>query len=181
MKKQNICIVVSSLGKSGLIPLSNFIDIFNAISNDLYLVSADEESTYFWSDSRVNSYEFIHKRGSNWFTRIINYIYSQFKISYILVKLRKKIDILVFTIGNGLILPMITAKLFRKKVVLAFQGSSVKTLKCANDGFFKILNVVSKLTILFSNRIIVYSPNNIQEFGLDKFEYKIYIASQAFS
>ena len=113
MKKQNICIVVSSLGKSGLIPLSNFIDIFNAISNDLYLVSADEESIYFWSDSRVNSYEFIHKRGSNWFTRIINYIYSQFKISYILVKLRKKIDILVFTIGgDGLILPMITAKLF---------------------------------------------------------------------
>ena len=57
---------------------------------------------------------------------------------------------------------------------------SVKTLKSANDGFFKILNVVSKLTILFSNRIIVYSPNNIQEFGLDKFEYKIYIASRHF-
>lgn len=181
MGKQNIVIVSFSIGRAGLIPLSNFIDIFNAISNDLYLVCSYAEFTSFLPDSRVNSYGFIHKRGSNWFTRILNFIYSQFKISYILVKLHKKIDILVFTIGaDGLILPMITAKLFRKKVVLAFAGSTVKTLKSANDKFFKIYNVVSKLTILLSNRIIVYSPNNIHEFGLDRYKYKIDTASRHF-
>lgn len=181
VKEQNICIVTFSISKSGIIPLSNFIDIFSAISDNLYLVSANEGYTYFRSDTRVDAYGLIHEKGSSWLTRTGNYIHSQLKISYFLIKLRKNTDILVFTIGGDcLLFPMITAKLLRKKVILAFSGSSVETLKSANDGSFKILNIVSKFTILLSNKIILYSPNNINEFGLSKYRNKIDIASKHF-
>jgi glycosyltransferase involved in cell wall biosynthesis len=75
---------------------------------------------------------------------------------------------------------MITAKLLGKKVVLAFSGSSVETLKSANDGSFKMLIPVSRFTMFLSNKIILYSPNNIQEFGLEKYQNKIEIASKHF-
>jgi glycosyltransferase involved in cell wall biosynthesis len=181
MKKRNICIVTLSISRSGLIPLSNFIDIFDAISDNLYLISVNDGYTYFRADNRVNSYGLIHKRGSNKLTRVINFIYSQFKISYFVVKLRKQTNILVFTIGGDcLLLPMIAAKLLGTKVILAFSGSSVETLRSANDRSFRILNVVSKITISLANKIILYSPNNIQEFGLVRYKYKIDIAPKHF-
>ena len=90
-------------------------------------------------------------------------------------------DLWIFFIGgDSLLLPMLTAKLLREKVVLAFAGSSVVSLKSANDNFFKQVGFLSKITCMHSNRIILYSENLIKEWNLEKYKNKICIAHEHF-
>jgi glycosyltransferase involved in cell wall biosynthesis len=117
----------------------------------------------------------------NVFTRILNYFYTQLRISYTLAKITRNIDLWIFYIGgDSLLLPMLTVKLLRKKVVLAFAGSSVQTLKSVNDSFFKPVKILSKINCILSKRIIVYSENLIKGLNLEKYRNKIYIAHKHF-
>ena len=180
-KKGNIGILTFSISKAGCIPTSNLVDILDSLSNNLYLITGTDGYIFFKDDKRIQTYGIKHERGTNAFTRILRYIYTQLKISYKLVKLTRNVDLWIFFIGGeGLVLPMLTAKLLRKKVVLAFAGSSVLTLKSANDNFFKPVEILSKINCMLSNRIILYSPNLIKEWNLEKYRNKISIAHKHF-
>ncbi|WP_407356574.1 glycosyltransferase family 4 protein [Methanolobus sp. WCC5] len=181
MIKKNICIVTFAISKSGIIPLSNSVNILNSICENTFLISVNEGYTHFKTDQRINTVGIMHKKGLNIFTRISRYIYSQIKMSYLIAKVNGKADIFLFTIGGDtLLFPVITAKMFRKKVVIAFAGSSSQCLKFADDNSFKYLSILSKINISVANRIIVYSNSIIQELDLQKYEYKIDIAPEHF-
>ena len=90
-------------------------------------------------------------------------------------------DIWIFFIGgDSLVFSMLTAKLLRKTVVLAFAGSSVQTLEYANDSLFKSLEILSKINCSLANRIITYSENLINKLDLEKYKNKISIAHHHF-
>jgi len=181
MKKPNIGVITFPISEAGNIPLSNLVDILEALSNNFYLITGNDGYTFFKDDKRIHAYGIKHERGTNSFTRIIKYIYVQLKISYQLAKVAKKVDLWIFFIGgDSLLLPMLTAKLLREKVVLAFAGSSVGTLKATNDNFFKPVEILSKINCMLSNRILLYSPNLIKEWNLEKYRNKISIAHKHF-
>jgi len=181
MKKANIGILTFPISEAGNIPLSNLVDILEPLSNNFYLIAGNAGYTFFKDDKRIHAYGTKHERGANTFTRIIKYICVQLKISYQLAKVAKKVDLWIFFIGgDSLLLPMLTAKLLREKVVLAFAGSSVGTIKSANDNFFKPVEILSKINCMLSNRIILYSPNLIKEWNLEKYRNKISIVHRHF-
>jgi hypothetical protein len=181
MKNPNIGILTFPIIEAGNIPLSNLVDILYLISNDLYLITGNDGYIFFKDDKRIHVHGIAHKRGESTFTRIFKYIHTQLKISYQLASVAKKVDLWIFFIGGDtLLLPILTAKLLRKKVVLAFAGSSVGTLKFANDNFFKPMEILSKINCMLSNRIILYSPNLIKEENLEKYGSKISIAHKHF-
>ena len=180
-KKQNIGILTFPIGKAGIIPTSNLVDIICSISNNIYLFIGDEGYASFKEDKRIHTYEIRHKKGTNVIMRIIRYICTQVKSSYMLARLGKSVDLWIFFIGGDtLVFPMITAKLLRENVVLAFAGSSILTEKFNADIFSKVLEFLSNINCTLSDKIIVYSTNIIREWHLEKYRKKICVAHEHF-
>lgn len=182
IKKPNIGILTFTISEAGNIPLSNLIDILDSLTKDIYLVTGNGGHTSFKEDKRVHaSYMIKHERGTNAFIRIIRYVYTQLKISYLLARIAKSVDMWIFFIGGDtLVFPMITARLLRKKVVLAFAGSSILTEKFKNGNLSSALEFLSDINCTLSDKIIVYSSNLIREWNLEKYRNKISIAHEHF-
>lgn len=178
MKNRNICIVTFPVGKSGLVPLSQFVDILYNLSNDLYLVSGNDSIDTFESDSRIHFYGILHKKGNNFISRILNYTVAQLKISYKLIILRKKIDIYVFSIGGeNLVLPIVCLKLANKKVLLAMAGYS----KQYSKGYLsKILQCSNNIVFSYVDKLVLYSQNLVEQWKLERYNHKTYVASRHF-
>ena len=167
--------------KASITPLSNFIHILLPLSNHIYLVSGNYAYNLFEMQKNVFSFNITHKESSNGFFRIINYFITQLKISYDVARISKKVDFWIFFIGGDtLVIPMLIAKLFRKKVILTFGGSSINTLSESNDGFFRIAILLSFFNKKLSNVIIVYSSNLINEWKLESFTNKIIVSHRHF-
>ena len=181
MKKSNIGILTFPISKTGCIPTSNFVDILYLLSNDLHLITGNDGYVFFKDDKRIHAYGIKHETGGNIITRVTNFIYTQLRISYLLARITRNIDIWIFFIGGDtLVLPMLTAKLLRKKVVLAFAGSSIQTLLSSEGNLFRPVKILSKINCTLSKRIIVYSESLIKEWNLGKYRNKIYIAHKHF-
>jgi len=180
-RNRNIGILTFPINRAGNIPLSNLVDVLYPSSNNIYLITGNDGYRLFKGDKRFYTYGIRHESGENPFTRILRYIYTQLIISYELGKLSKKIDLWIFFMGgDALLLPMLTAKLFRKKVVLASAGSLVQSYKFVNDNPSKAVEILVNINRALSNRIIIYSQNIIKEWKLEKYRDKISIAHKHF-
>jgi hypothetical protein len=181
MKKANIGILTFPISEAGNIPLSNLVDIVHTLSNDTYLISGNDGDTFFKDDRRIHTHGIRHERGKNVFTRILKYILAQLRISYLLAKVAKNVDLWIFFIGGeGLVLPLLTARLLRKKVVLALAGFPAKGSQVQEDSLSKVTSFLSKINIILSNGIIAYSKRVVEERGLGKYRNKNYIAHEHF-
>ena len=183
MKKDrsNIGILTSPTSEAGIIPLSNLIDILQPISNDIYLVTGNRGYIFFKENKKIYVCGVKHKTGTNSVTIITNYIYTQIKISYKLLINNKNVNHWFFFLGGpALLLPMLTAKLFRKNVTLVFGGSDIESVKAQSVILSKPVEILVKVNLTLSNRVILYSPNLIKEWNLEKYRDKICIASRHF-
>ena len=177
--KPNIGILTFPISESGNIPLSNLVDILHPPSDSLHLITGNDGYVFFKDDQRLHVYGVPHSAEGNTFKRVLKYFYAQVSISYKLLKITKNVDILIFFIGGDtIVLPMLIAKLFRKKVFIAFAGSSVHTHQFIGDRLFKLLAILSKINCFLSDGIILYSKNLINEFHLEKHRNKIFIARE---
>jgi len=181
-----ICIVNFPMSKTGskasLIPILYLLKILFTFSQDIHIITGNFSANLI-SNEHIGTHIFgiSHKTGSNAFTRVVNYVLTQLKISFKLMKGAKDIDFYIFfMMGQDLLFPMLTAKLLRKKVVLAFAVSSVRSTEAKNDIFSKPLNLLSKINCTLSDRIVLYSPNLIKEWNLEKYKDKILIAHKHF-
>lgn len=125
-------------------------------------------------------YSIKHGKTSNALARILNYIYLQIKISYRVLKLGNKVDLWVFFMGEGLLLPMLVAKLLRKRVMLLLAGLLEKEGEMKGDVLYKPLALFKKISLALSNQLVVYSPNLIKQWKLEKYQHKISIAPRHF-
>ena len=180
MKNINVGVITLPIGKAGNVPLSNLIDILKPLSKDIHLITGDAGYDYF-KRKKIYVYEIQHRRGENSFTRIIKYAAMQLRLSYMVAKITRKgaIDTWILFIGGRcLLLPTLTAKLLRKKVVLAFAGDiDVSGSTCIVIHAVKIL---SNTNCTLANHIILYSPSLIKEWNLEKYKDKISIAHKHF-
>lgn len=180
-KKPNIGIVTFPIHEAHLTPLSNFADIFGSLSNDLYIITGNAGAVLSHGRNRLHLYSISHKTGANLVTRVTNYIYTQLRICYQLAKIRRKVDLWVFPIGGeALLLPMLTAKLLRKRALLALSTSAAKLLEPKKEPFAKLLVIVVEMNRILADRIILYSSSLIREWNLEKYKHKIAIAHKHF-
>lgn len=167
--------------EAGSAPISNLIDILHHFSDKLYVITGDKEWVLFKKDVEMYVSEVQHKGGAGLFSRVINYTYTQLRLSFRLAKLSKRVKLWIFFMGaEGLVLPMLTAKLLRRQVVLALTGFRARVGKQEKGPFLKIADLLVRINLALSDRIIVYSERIAAEQGLEKYRSKISIAQEHF-
>ncbi len=180
-KKVNIGVLTFPTSEAGNIPLRNLIDILYPLSNDLYLITGNDGYTFFKDDKRIHTYGIKHERGANVFTRILKFLYTQLRISCKLAKVSRGVDLWIFFLaGECLVLSILIAKLLRKRVIIASSASGAKTTQAQRDPLAWAVAVLQSIGYSLSDCIILYSPNLIKEWNLEKYRNKISIAHEHF-
>ena len=104
MKKDTynkISVITIPLGDASIMPVSNLIDILSTLSQDIYFITGNSGCNLFNDNEKVKTYSITYNLQTNIMLKITNYILLQFKISYLLLKLRKNINICFFYIGSN--------------------------------------------------------------------------------
>ena len=180
--KKNIGIVTTAIGQANIIPLWNLIAIIKALSDDTYAIVGLYGKNIITPKEKKKEriYKIVHKPGKHILNRILNYTLTQLRISYNLAKLSKNVDLWIFYVSDSLLIPMITAKLLRKKVILAMGGFLEKEIDMRGDPLSKILKLFKKVNLIFCEKIIIYSEDLTKNWNLEKYKNKICIAHEHF-
>ena len=184
-KYLNIGIFTFGLQKSGVHPLSSLIECIAPHANEIYLITGDAGYTYFKDDKRIKKI-YTHNLGLSTphHKRFIYILINLPKIAYDFLTI-KNIDMWLFYHGGILLaMPMFIARFLRKKVVYIPTYSAADTLKETFPSFYKLLDlplrVLLDITYLLPHTLILYSPNLIKEWNLEKYKDKILIAHEHF-
>jgi len=180
MRKMNVGIVTFPISDSGITPLSNLINVMQPLLGQMHLVTGNAGYAFFKGSSVIHTYDVEHKEGTNTFTRIMRYIWTQLKFSPVLMKIGGNVDLFMFFLGDDMIIPILTAKLLRKPVVLSLVGSSVEISRARKDVLLKPMGFLVKTDFILSDKILVYSERLVKEYGLEGHRRKILIASRHF-
>ncbi len=179
-KKINICLVELVFHQAFKAPSSNFEKVLSSLSNQFYIVKGVSNNLLEVNDKENIEYQIIHQSAQNSFEQIFRYIYLQIKISARLIYLRKNINFCVFFSESGLLIPILIAKLLRKKVIWLLPSSMKKTIQFNSDPLSIFLRIMQNLCYMLTDTIILYSSNLIKEWELERWNYKIIIAHRHF-
>ena len=182
--KTAVCIVTFPLSESGYTPLSNIVKVSSLISNRVYVVSGGlglEKVVNSRLDIHVQAMNVVHRVSLNLWMRIVNYLLTQLKILVYVITVSRKANVFVFFIGGeDLILPMLSLKLLRRKVILMPGGIATKGYSIRKDPLSKFLSSMSNLNFNLANQLILYSHNMIKEATLAKYQRKTVIMHEHF-
>ncbi|NQE05805.1 Trehalose synthase [ANME-1 cluster archaeon GoMg1] len=188
--KLNIGVITWAFSdKVGVVLLTNFINILEPLSSELFVITGTlHENVIFNKKIHIMNIKHLIKKESI-VIKIFRTILMQLRISFNLIKISKNIDVVIFFLGMSLTLPMIFAKLLRKNVILvttsSFQRCAERTysnmlLGYGGNIFSGIAGFLEIINFNISNRIVLYSPNPIKEWNLEKHRNKISIAHEHF-
>lgn len=182
MKKDrpNVGIVTFPIHESGIVPLSNLINILKPLSGHIHLITGNAGYAFFKESNQIHTYGIKHQGGTNTLSRVIKYIWTQLQFFPILIKITRDVDFFIFFFGDDLLIPMLTAKLLGKNVVLMLTGSPVESSRTRKDNLLKPFDFLVKTNFILSDRIITQSEKQIGEQGLEKYRNKISIAPEHF-
>ena len=183
--KPNICVITHPFDNiAGETILENFIEILEPVSNEIFVIPEN------FSKSTKKRIHIITAKGGyetqSILIRISRFILTQLSTSLNLIKIFRKVDIIIFFIGARLyIVPMFLTKLLRKKTIMVGAGCHSKNAKYHySKGIGKIVPSIFKILEFvnyhFSNQIVVYSEGLIEEYSLETYKNKIYIAHEHF-
>ena len=181
VEQKKILVITHPVSNSGIIPISNLIEILLKLSVSIILISGNKGFDFFRNDKRyitygINSYE-IQK---NQVKRICQYIKLQIKYSYILIKNYNNFNTLLMFFGGGtLLLPILISKILQKKVIIILPGELLDRTNCIDPLTF-IITTIASLNFFIADRIIIYSTNLIQKLNLEPYSNKIIIAHRHF-
>ena len=169
------------LTKSNAIPCKNLVSILSSFSPQIYLLTSIDSLAQDNESSRVLIYGIDYTLESSLVKKISSYLYREVRLALLVKRLNKHVDTWVFFFGGDkFILPMLTAKLFGKKIVLLKGGSSIKDAICQNDLFYIATLFSLKVNLFLSTYVVVYSHNLISEWNFEKYRRKIRIAHEHF-
>jgi glycosyltransferase involved in cell wall biosynthesis len=177
-KKIRIGVLTPPSSAAGLVPLSNLLNILYFQSHAINLITGNECYKFFKNDVRINTLGIDHYTDKNNILRNVNFFYLQIRISIALIKIVRKCDVWIFFLGGEIMFfPMITAKLFRRKVILLLSGSVVHSHNNDNSALFW-LKLLTTINFNLCYKIILYSKNLVKEWDLEKWDNKIEFAHE---
>jgi len=175
----NIGVLSCPMGKANIQPFTNLIGLLRQISPGVEVIAVHDEFSSInelQNDDFLNITEIIHYSGSTaLLSRIGSYLKTQVRTSSRLLLSRRN-DLWIFYLDDGLILPMITAKLLRKDTLIILGGSQVLEVRIKGSKMGRVANVLAKIDFRLCNNIVVYSPRLITEWHLEPYRHKILIA-----
>jgi glycosyltransferase involved in cell wall biosynthesis len=175
--------------------LYSLVEILEPISERVYVVTSNIPKDRTFSEKiRIKDVKTaLHFRDTihpMWWSTILQFfkiIIIQLKMCWTLIKISKEIDIVIFYVGGGdLFLPVLIAKILRKKVITSAIGLGSLSYKKAYDkglfsmdgAFSTILSILERANFSLSDRIIVESRGVVNFLGLNKYREKV-VASGA--
>jgi len=183
--KSNICVITHPFDTiAGETILENFIEILEPVSNEIFVITGN-----FPKSAKKRIHIITAKGGyetQSILIRISQFILTQLNTSLNLIKIFRKVDIVIFFIGARMyIVPMFLTKLLRKKTVMVGAGCHSKNAKYHySKGIGKlvpsIFRILEFVNYHLSNQIVVYSEGLIEEYSLETYKNKIYIAHEHF-
>jgi glycosyltransferase involved in cell wall biosynthesis len=177
MKSQYIGIITKPIGKAGLVPLLNMMNIIHAIDPGSYVITGGEARSIIKEDNK-NSLILPYKYQRNICLRAFSHFLMQVRISLKILRLKNTVGIWIFMLdSHALSLPVITAKLLRKKIIFALAASIEKSDQAHNEAMNKLIIYSEKFNNMLADRLVLYSPNLIDDWSLGKFRKKIFIAN----
>jgi len=179
MPDYRIGVLTMPILKAGVVPFNNLITIMCLLSKNIFLITGDEGYDFFQKDRSVETYTISYRTSTFFIKRILNYLSFQLKMSLLIYKTRRQSDILIFFLGGQtLLLPIVTAHLLRKKVLLMFAGSLVKMLASRKDPLVCVFKIFQFISCTFADRILVYADCIISDYSLERWTGKIVIAGE---
>lgn len=180
-KNHIICIITEPIGNASKAPVSNLVNILLPLSNKINFITGNIGCDLFKDSEKIRSYGMQYKLGSNFLIKIVRYFGMQLRICQAYINVCKNSEIVIFFIGaNTLLLPIITAKLLEKNVVLLLSGSFTNTLKFANNRFVVPVKIMERINYSLASFILLYSPSLIKEYEMEDYKNKILIAHEHF-
>ena len=181
MSSSGICIVTFPVGSSGAIPLSNLADVLCSIYDNPIIISSKAFTDSYINKDKAYIIGISHRRVKNIFIRPINYCFTQIKISWnMFCRCHDYTKCIFFLGGDGLILPILLCRVLNKEVILCLGGMGSGVLKQTNDGLYPAYNIISHLSYILANKIIIYAPRLIHAWNLEDYESSILIAHRHF-
>ena len=177
--KKRIGLLTLPLARASIVPLSNLVEILFRISTKFTLITGNEGYTWYKGEHRFTVYG-INYKIDNSIWKVPRYLQGQVKASILLIKNSRDAKCWFIFGGQSSVIPIITAKLLNKKVIIVMVGSAVRDSLFSQDNFLKITKILSSTCLSLADEVIIYSPNLIQEWGLEPYQQKILIAHEHF-
>ena len=179
---KSLGVVTFPMSRRGDVALLKLVNLLSSLSDELYIITGTAgEFLSRENTNRVHSYPIEHKPGTSAFSRVLSYIWTQLRISYKFVGLTSKANLWIFyTGGEYLLLPMLTAKLWRKRVVLLLVGPGIEGSRALKEPMSGIVVFLARINCALADRLIVYSEKLIEQGGLARYKDKIAIAYEYF-
>jgi glycosyltransferase involved in cell wall biosynthesis len=168
-----IGILTAPISEYGMTGTSDLIEIVTHFSHDIYVITGSDVYRNF-KRHNVRAYGVSHQTTKNAVARILGDIFRQLKTSYVLSKIVAETDLWLFYIGGDvLVIPMILAKLFRKRVLLVCAGSATQNLLATGDKKFSaVARLLSRINCRIADNIVLYSPILVEKWNLGRYIHK---------
>ena len=168
----------------------SFTKMIEQVTDDLYIVChglSSEETNLKENVNIINLRTVIpyFRKASRfiWLSPIVwlyRYMAAQIEMSYNLIRLSNKYDIVIFHEMPHYVLPAITVKTLRKKIIkyMPSKIAETRTYKKTSLEYWgaRIFSIVEYFVNKLSDRIIVPTEGNIHRFRMENFRRKISVA-----
>jgi len=181
-----ICIISPLFHKAYIPPLHHLQRIITELSEENRMIVYQSKNIEYYSENGKDTIDVIpYTYSSNFIFRLVNYIHLNVKIIQKMRRGMEKTNIYLFFGERGLVLPYFFGKLIGKKILWLVPSNFQTMAYSENDSMTNSLKItVQKIphTICYSlaDYPIVYSPNLIKEWKLEKYAKKILIAHEHF-
>ena len=176
-KKYRLGILTPPIGETGVLPLINLVTILKQFTEKLYVITGNEGYRNLSMRKDVTTYGLFYKTEKGAISRIVKHIYLQLLLSSYVVRLYREVKVWFFFIGGEvLIIPILFARMLRRKVIIVSSGSAVEVLKAHDDKLSLVVKNLQHISYTLSDLIVFYSKSLISPMILSKYRKKIVIA-----
>ena len=180
MKAKNI-LIAYPVHRAFMTPIKNLSTILGEFSEKgVVLITSNEDSGEQIRYGNI-SHHITSKIYQNIFLRVFNFIMTEIKISFLLFKISKSDDTVIYFMQNFPILPMFLSKILKLHILWMLPSSvTIDKWKSRSDPLAIIPVLFQNIGFHISDIIIVYSPLLIKDWALEKYSRKIKIAHEHF-
>jgi glycosyltransferase involved in cell wall biosynthesis len=176
MKNNKIGIITRPLVKASFIPISNLLEISCSIYDQVNLITSFNGIDIPLNRKNLSYIDLNYDVNVNPILKVFKYLLMQFEIAWIMIKSRNVGTWIFFLEAHTLLLPIIISKILSDDTMILL-GSSLKHAWAANnDPIIYFSTIFEDISFKLADRIIIYSPNLVKYWDLEKYNKKIIIA-----
>lgn len=185
MTKENrsVCIVssVEEPSLAGIVPIRDMVNLFDRTHGRIILVTSSKlVEAMEGSSPKLETYRVDRPNNGQLPYRLVHYLLSQLRNARIMLKIGDEVDEWLFFVGGDTqFLPAVLARISGKPVHQLFGAASKETMRTYGRGagiLVPLLSLASRINCALATQIVVYSENNLREYGLEPFRHKTVVS-----